>query len=569
MRCVLIEKKNAARNLSRLNSQSESNPMSPAYLNSVLNPKATPQTVPIPGANQVRNDAGGYVYAVDNFTRLHRFLILGSEGGSYYAREHELTRDNMAASLAAIAEDGKRAVAMIVEVSDGGRAAKNSPALFALALCSAASDDRTRSAAFAALPLVARTGTHLFEYARYVNALRGWGKGLRKAVSRWYMEKDEGGLALHAVKYRQREGWAHADMLRLAHIQARNQHLAAATDTRNAIFSYMVDGWPGVGAEPHDNAALQIIWAAERAKTADEKELVHLIQTYRLPMECVPTEKRSKAVYEALIPSAGITWLLRNLSNLSKTGAIAEGQYSNLNAVIARLTDAEQIRRGRVHPLSLLVALNTYRSGRGIRGSGEWPVIPKVVEALDAAFYMAFDAIAPTGMRFVLGLDVSGSMAGGLIAGMPGITPRVGTAAMAMATNRVENNVATMAFSNKFVPFAVGRNERLDAVTARMNGMPFDRTDCSLPMVWAMQNRVEADAFVIYTDSETYAGKVHPVQALAQYQDKMGIAARLIVVGMVSNGFSLAPADNPSMLDIVGFDTNSPAIISEFARGNI
>ncbi len=358
-------------------------------------------------------------------------------------------------------------------------------------------------------------------------------------------------------------------MLRLAHVQARNQGIAAASDTRNAIFSYMVDSWPGVGIVPHENEALQIIWAAERAKTADEKELVHLIQTYRLPMECVPSEKRSKAVYEALIPSAGMTWLLRNLSNLSKTGAIAEGQYSNLNAVIARLTDGEQIRRGRVHPLSLLVALNTYSSGRGIRGNGEWPVIPKVVEALDAAFYMAFDAIAPTGMRFVLGLDVSGSMAGGLIAGMPGITPRIGTAAMAMATNRVENNVATMAFSNKFVPFAVGRNECLDAVTARMNGMPFDRTDCSLPMVWAMQNKVEADAFVIFTDSETYAGKVHPVQALKQYQDKMGIAARLIVVGMVSNEFSIADPNNPNMLDLVGFDTSAPAVISEFAAGRI
>ena len=140
---------------------------------------------------------------------------------------------------------------------------------------------------------------------------------------------------------------------------------------------------------------------------------------------------------------------------------------------------------------------------------------------------------------------------------------------VAMATNRVENNVATMAFSIKFVPFAVSRNERLDAVIARMNGMPFDRTDCSLPMPWAMQNKVEADAFVIYTDSETYAGKVHPVQALRQYQDKMSIAARLIIVGMVSSGSSIADPAEPNMLDLVGFDTSAPAVISEFAAGRI
>ena len=302
---------------------------------------------------------------------------------------------------------------------------------------------------------MARTGTHLFEYARYVNELRGWGKGLRKAVSNWYMTKTESALALQSVKYRQREGWAHADLLRLAHIQAHNQHMGKASGTRNAILSYIVDGWPGVGETPHENETLQIIWAAERAKDADDKELVRLIETYRLPMECIPTDKRSQSVYKALIPSAGITWLIRNLSNLSKTGAIAEGQYSNLNAVCSRLTDAEQIKQGRVHPLFLLTALKTYSGGRSIKGSGEWPVIQKVADALDSAFYLAFDAIVPTEKRYVLGLDVSSSMACGEIAGMPGITPRIRTAAM--ATNRVERSVATMAFSDQFIPFQVGR----------------------------------------------------------------------------------------------------------------
>ena len=36
-----------------------------------------------PGAQQ----RGGFAWAVDDWTRLRRFLILGSEGGSYYAGE--------------------------------------------------------------------------------------------------------------------------------------------------------------------------------------------------------------------------------------------------------------------------------------------------------------------------------------------------------------------------------------------------------------------------------------------------------------------------------------------------
>jgi 60 kDa SS-A/Ro ribonucleoprotein len=56
--------------------------------------RRTPQSEPIPGADQVRNSAGGFAWAVDDWTRLRRFLILGSEGGSYYAGERELTREN-------------------------------------------------------------------------------------------------------------------------------------------------------------------------------------------------------------------------------------------------------------------------------------------------------------------------------------------------------------------------------------------------------------------------------------------------------------------------------------------
>ena len=56
--------------------------------------KRTPQKEKIPGTTQVQNDAGGFAWAVDDWVRLDRFLILGSEGGTYYVRERELTIQN-------------------------------------------------------------------------------------------------------------------------------------------------------------------------------------------------------------------------------------------------------------------------------------------------------------------------------------------------------------------------------------------------------------------------------------------------------------------------------------------
>jgi 60 kDa SS-A/Ro ribonucleoprotein len=69
----------------------------------------------------------------------------------------------------------------------------------------------------------------------------------------------------------------------------------------------------------------------------------------------------------------------------------------------------------------------------------------------------------------------------------------------------------------------------------------------------------------VYTDSETWAGDIHPRQALVEYRQKLGIGAKLVVIGMVSNEFSIADPNDAGMLDVVGFDTATPAIIADFA----
>jgi 60 kDa SS-A/Ro ribonucleoprotein len=86
-------------------------------------------------------------------------------------------------------------------------------------------------------------------------------------------------------------------------------------------------------------------------------------------------------------------------------------------------------------------------------------------------------------------------------------------------------------------------------------------------MLYATANKIEADVFVVYTDSETWAGKVHPVQALKEYRQKMGIPAKLIVCGMVANNFTIADPTDSGMLDVVGFDTSAPSVMADFARG--
>jgi 60 kDa SS-A/Ro ribonucleoprotein len=179
--------------------------------------KRTPQSEAIPGKAMVANSAGGYSFPLDKWEMAKRFLILGSEGGTYYIKEQKLTKDNANSILACIQEDGPRLVDLIVEISENGRAPKNDPAIFALALASAAGNDETRKRAFSVLSRVCRIGTHLFHFAEYREQFAGWGRGAKRAVASWYEDMPVDKLAYQAVKYRQRDGWTHRDLLRLSH----------------------------------------------------------------------------------------------------------------------------------------------------------------------------------------------------------------------------------------------------------------------------------------------------------------------------------------------------------------
>jgi 60 kDa SS-A/Ro ribonucleoprotein len=538
--------------------------------------RETPQSEKILGSTQVRNSAGGFAWPVTDTVRLDRFLILGTEGGSYYSAERPLTLQNARAVLRAIEADGPAVVRRVVEISEAGRAPKNDPAIFVLALAASRGDEATRRAAFEALPRVCRTGTHLLHFAQFAEGFRGWGRGLRRAIADWYTQPADR-LAYQAIKYGSRDGWAQRDLLRLAHPKG-------VSEQHQAILHWIVKGWESVGDEPHPDPVLARIWAVEKARRAETvDEVVRLVRAYRLPREAVPTRWLGEAVvWDALLETdMPTTALIRSLATLTRVGLLTSDSEAT-QRVIRHLGDRDRLRAARVHPIAVLAALKTYAAGRGARGHNTWTPVAQIVDALDGAFYATFQTIEPTRKRWLLALDVSGSMGGGMVAGVPGLTPRVATGAMALVTAATEHRHTIVAFSalneqqyggqfgggdSGLTQLAISPRQRLDDVLTQMDKIPMGGTDCSLPMRWALERKLKVDTFVVYTDSETWYGKIHPAQALRRYREQMGIPAKLIVVAMIANNFSIADPEDAGMLDVVGFDTASPAVMADFARG--
>lgn len=515
--------------------------------------RKVPQSQPLPG--QVQNNAGGYVFETGDWKQLERFLILGTEGGTYYVNQKELTAQNAQVVLRCAAEDPAQTAATIAQISDSGRAFRNDAAEFALALMVQAGGS-AKQAAFRVMPQVIRTGRTLLEFAGLLDGLKvTWSLSRQKAFKRWYEGKSAENLAYQTIKYPTGAGYTHRDIVRLSH--PHHQDNAEV----NNVLAYLS------GNGKHDSERLPGIVRAweELKKTEDLNRVVALIGEHKLTWEFVPGQFQSKTdVWGALMFNLPYTALLRNLSRLSAYGLLTFGSMAS-SYVRDRLTNAEHIKKARVHPMALLVARRAYELGYSDKGDLKWRPVASTIEALEEAFYLAFDAIEPTGKAFLLGLDVSSSMSG-KASGLP-ITCAEAVGVMAMAIARKEPEHEFIAFSNVPKDPKLTASMSLNEVMLKLRAINMGSTDCSAPIRYALDRRLRVDEFVTLTDNETWAGSVHPSVLLKEYRQKSGIAAKNVVVGMTSTGFSIADPKDPDSLDVVGLDPQTPMLVSRFAAG--
>lgn len=519
-------------------------------------PRNVKQTSPL-NDRQVKNDAGGFVFDIGKWAQLDRFLVLGAEGGTYYVRQDKHVVRNYTALLECLKEDGLRAVARIVDVSVRGLAPKQDHAIFALAVAASKGDLQTRTAALAAVSQVCRTATTFFQFLSELKSFRSLtGRAIKRTIKEWYDSREVDQVAYQVVKYRNRAGWTHRDAIRVGHPSPNGDA------QREALYKWAITGdWKAGVDVPR---IVEGYMAASKAGA--EGEVVRLIADYGLPREAVPTQfLGSPAVWEALLPAMPLTAVIRNLGNMTKVGLLKPGSEAT-KLVLGKLADGDYIRKSRVHPIQVLVAMKTYQSGRGLKGDGSWTPVSSVVSVLDDAFYKAFGNVEPTGKRFLVGVDVSGSMSWG--SGLPGgLSPCEVAAAMSMVWAATEPTCEVMGFSDHFVSLGFTRKMSLTDAVAKAQRSNFGRTDCSLPMQWAASNGHEYDVFVVITDNETYAGSVHPKVALDQYRKGFVQDARQVVLGTTATNFSIADPNDPLALDIAGFSADVPQVVAAFVAG--
>jgi len=364
--------------------------------------------------------------------------------------------------------------------------------------------------------------------------------------------------------------------------------------------------------EQNNNQVLNFLRAVDKVKSQScpIEEACNLIRQYNLPREVLNTVLLTdKQIWNSLLYkfigqtnlkiTMPITALIRNLGVMS-----ARGIFDNTivrDAVCTHIQNFDILKKGRVHPVTLLLARLTYATGKGVKGSLTWPVDRKITDALEDAFYNAFGIIEATGKAILHSVDCSGSMTTPMTT-LPQLSSCQAVATLVMEAvrrekrfedeqelkgNKINNLQDVLLFNHSGSYVSINPNERLESVMQKIQDNNFGSTDCAQPMIKALEMWKKTkgksgayDAFIIYTDNESYYGSIHPIDALNEYRKVTGIDARMIVVATTATQFTIGyhqnildpmnpKNNNPLCLNIAGFDLAGPQLIRNFLMGNI
>jgi 60 kDa SS-A/Ro ribonucleoprotein len=527
--------------------------------------QSTPQHKPIPGreSEMIQGKSSGYMFKAGIWRTLRRCLLTGTGNGSYYATKWELTNDFVDVLEQAIAEDPDRVAQEIAYASDG-RSINNSAPIWALVLLSMGESPAAKTAFQSIFPQVVRTASHFYEWMNYTKSVRGFGKVVREAGKNWLLQGDTKALAYQLLKYQQRHGFSNRDALRLFHAKPQ-------TVDRDLLFKWVVNGWDELPPEP-PTAALNQIWWYEWLKRNPDRTQTAIFKGRLTHEMAAPVGKMDVGAWQLLFEDMPIGALLRNLGSLTEIGVLSYSKASNrknLERVAKILNSKEHLRKGRIHPIDILKALKTYKSGGKLgKSSKTWTPVPRIVDILELALEMSFDAIDPTGKVFMHAVDISGSMSSYSVSSINLTCCEIATT-MALVSAKAEQNYMIRGFSTNFIDLNINRSDSFSSAMKKASDLNFGNTDASAAFRWMIENNCYADVICLWTDCESWAGNQHPTQALAEYRQKVNRDAKAIYISLVPNNISLVDPKDPNSWDIAGFDPSTPRLIQSIANDEL
>ncbi|XP_046611310.1 60 kDa SS-A/Ro ribonucleoprotein-like [Neodiprion virginianus] len=531
--------------------------------------------------------------------RLCQYLYVGKEYPNYQPGNwffHKYYEEGRVQSIKKIAETQNPLVAIdLIKKAFERKLVQNSETLiFALAVCARQTENESlRHAAYNAIKTICTTPQHFILFVKFASQIaksapepkHGWGAGWRKAVNEWYLSKDALDLAKCVTGCKGRYGWTHKDIVKLSH--PKTDDIA-----KKAVLKYVLFGLKETikdfGDKPEAAEVIEYIQKIENFKHCEDQVLAgRLLELHNLTLDHVPGHLlKSEEVWNSLIPTMNITMLLHNLQRMHNIG-ILEPTGTAVDKVVDEICNQEKLLKEKIHPALVLITIKNYeKSGPALsyekqkaRKAKARSVIPppkptrKIIEALYKTLGYSFNSLAPTGLRYMITIDMSKAMQDNSAWRCGNLSSAEAGCLIALCLLRSENNVTVATFKNIGVHIVyLNKNASLGQIVKKMKQMPTGEVNLEKPMIWAAQKSEEIDVFINVVDvvdkrCGNGARTDNPRKAIKEYRSKMELKnAKLVTCAMTTAQMVPHSDDDKNTLTICGFDENVPKIIEAFAR---
>lgn len=523
---------------------------------------------PLDRDDLIKNDAGGWGFELSPREKLSRFIAVGDVNGTYYVDyEANLSRsfDNIKNHFLSSEAEMLFFLSEVKRSLEEGFAMRINTTLFSLAvLCSNQNKfPAIKKQALALIPTL-RTPTQLFYFLKTLKSFSGWNRSLRRAVASWYTQHEYsvGDLIYKVLKYRQREGYTHADVIKLCHLKSSVKRF------NNLIKYVLLSNKSNVSLEELSKILDQepSLKAFSILSTCSDEQLVEIVEKHKFSWEMIPTDRlNNQKVLKAILPNLQPVALMRNLNRYAYNDITTQAVSNEVDYICSVFTDKEKMKMANIHPIILANNIKTYSQGTGNLGNKTWTANSKILEAMEDAYYNSFDYLPKINKKILVAVDESGSMN----SSCSNTCLLMSTVAKMIAVTLMRqcSKIDSIAFTserniNDLQNLKLNKHSSLiDILKSPSNG---GGTDCSLPIRFMLEKKLKYDAVVIITDSETWAekGNERHYSLLHKYRASVNKDIKVIEIGLDEN-FSIQPPEDKNCYRINGFDANVMNYVSD------
>lgn len=480
----------------------------------------------------ITNEAGGAAFAFKDKHALAQYAVTGTFGNAFYT--------DAESQLAAVTELAKKVDSLFVAklavyAHESGRM-KDVPA-YLLSILHARGENVLLALTFNKVVTSFKMLCNFVQIVRSgQSGRRSFGSFTKKLIQAWLQSRDADEIFKGSIG---QSNPSVADIIKMV-------HPLPTTKARDAVFAYLIDGKDYDKKKKHLPALLK---AFEKLKEGKTEEIPNV------PFRALTNLTLSVENWRTIAENMPWNTLRMNLNMLHKRGVFSDTSF--LDKMVAKLSDADSIRKSRTLPYALFT---TFQNTEDI------PV--QLRNALQDAAEIATENVPSFSGSVVLAIDVSGSMGSPVTGNRGTVTTKTRcvdvAGVMASCVLRQNKNARVIMFDTRV--HTANLNPRDSIMTnanaiARFGG---GGTDTSLPLALLNQEGAKPDLVIYVSDNESWSGRRLGTATQWDILKKRVPKAKLVNIDIQPYASSQVP-DQKDVLNIGGFSDSIWNAINEFS----